>query len=436
MTTTSAILGPQTGPDTSRARAWIQVDAGQLSSNLAGLRAHLDGVGHADVGILPMVKADAYGLGAETAVETLLDSAQGRMGLVGWGVATVDEGLQVLRTLARSTHGVDAPAAGPNPRVQVFSPLTPEEAIRGWAAGLHLSLSDLDVLELEAAPSDGTPRRSPRVFDVEVDTGMGRAGLPAADAAVWADRILERMEQDPSLRWDGVFTHLHSADEDDEAQARSSVAAQLARFSAVRDVLASRVQDRGHPPLRWHVGNSAGVVRFPDLVGPGMGLVRPGISLYGGGIAAWLYNPRPVISVYARVTRVVDAPPGTTLGYGSTHRATGHEQWATLAIGYGDGLPRALSGRGAAILHGQRVPVAGRISMDMTVVEASGLPRGLLRVGDFACLLGTSGNATLTLPEIARHAGTIEYEILTGWTARLPRLWVRPDGALPDPSSH
>jgi alanine racemase len=338
---------------------------------------------------------------------------------------------------------------GRHPRVQVFSPLTPEETVRGWEAGLHVSLAGVDVLDLldgagdldrardlkgSAGPDGEEPRR--RVFDVEIDTGMGRAGLPDDEASVqaWADRILDRLDEDPSLHWDGVFTHLHSADEDDPEQARATVVAQIERFSRVRGILAARLQLRGRPPLRWHLGNSAGVVRFPDLVGPDMAFVRPGISLYGGGMAVDSYAPRPVVSVYARVTRIVDAPPGTSLGYGATHRATGHERWATLAIGYGDGIPRSLSGRGAALLHGQRVPVAGRISMDMTVVEASSVPNEALRVGDVACLLGTSGGATLALDELANLAGTLDYEILTGWTARLPRLWVWP-GDTPSDSS-
>lgn len=408
----------------------MEVSAPRLLENLASLRRHLVDAGHAGVGILPMVKADAYGLGADPVVETLVRHAGSTAGIAGWGVATVDEGLGVLQTLAR-VAGPSGRGEAPFPRVQVFSPVTPEEAERGWRAGLHLSLSDLAVLH--AGPRAEGAESGMRVFDVEIDTGMGRAGLPDRDVSAWAEAILARLDDDPSLRWHGVFTHLHSADDADEAQSRGSVAVQLQRFAEARTVLAARLADRGHPPLCWHVGNSAGVVRYPELVGSEMALVRPGVSLYGGGLAMHGYVPRSVVSVYARVTRVADVPAGSSLGYGATHRSAGPERWATLAIGYGDGLPRALSNRGRVILHGQQVPIVGRISMDMTVVEVSKLGAGSPRVGDVACVVGTAGTDTpdvqITLQDVAEQAGTIDYEILTGWTARLPRVWTGSESA-------
>ncbi|MEQ1857889.1 MAG: alanine racemase C-terminal domain-containing protein, partial [Longimicrobiales bacterium] len=111
-----------------------------------------------------------------------------------------------------------------------------------------------------------------------------------------------------------------------------------------------------------------------------------------------------------------------TLGYGATYRARRQERWATLAIGYGDGLPRALGHRGLALLGGGRVPIIGRISMDMTVVDISGVPG--VRVGDVATLLGSEGGESITVDDVADLAGTISYEILTGFTARLPRVWM------------
>ena len=415
MSTSSTSLAAPLALDSARARAWMEVDAGQLRANFRGLRAHLDAAGFEGVGILPMVKANAYGLGAAAAVEALLPAGAEAGGLVGWGVATVDEGLEVIRTLR---HNQVRPG-----RVQVFSPLTVDEGIRGWDAGLHLSLSDLTIFD---RPSSGAAG-SQRTFDVEVDTGMGRAGLPDTEVEGWGEAILNRMAGDASLHWDGVFTHLHSADEADEGEARITAEAQLRRFNRVRQVLAVKCRDRGLPPLRWHLGNSAGAVRFPDLVGPDMAFVRPGISLYGGGVAVAGYAPKSVLSVYARVARVIDAAPGTTLGYGATHRAERPERWATLALGYGDGFPRRLSPGGFVLLHGVRVPVVGRISMDMTVVEVSALPRGAPQVGDVACIVGTVPAEPvpqgISLQEVAALAGTIDYEILTGWTPRLPRVW-------------
>jgi alanine racemase len=422
MSTSSTVLRHDTGSDTARSRAWIEVSPEQILTNLRSLRAHLDREGQTGVGILPMVKANAYGLGADRVVETLLRAGDPGFRLAGWGVATVDEGLEIMKTLVRVLGEADA--QGPN-RVQVFSPLTPDEGRRGWRAGLHLSLSDLLLLQIPTSEGSGMPR----AFDVEVDTGMGRAGLPDAEVSAWGEWMLDRMAEDPSLVWDAVFTHLHSADEADEAKARAAAEVQLRRFNRVREVLSAQRRERGLPPLRWHLGNSAGAVRFPDIVGPDMAFVRPGISLYGGGVSVSGYAPKAVFSVFARVTRVVEAAAGTTLGYGVTHVAQRPERWATLALGYGDGFPRRLSPGATVLLHGVRVPVIGRISMDMTVVEVSGLPAGALQVGDVACVVGTQDADPvvqgISLQEVAELAGTIDYEILTGWTPRLPRVWTR-----------
>ena len=124
----------------------------------------------------------------------------------------------------------------------------------------------------------------------------------------------------------------------------------------------------------------------------------------------------------ASVMLIRDVPESTTLGYGATYRSSGNERWATLGIGYGDGLPRVLGNCGSALLSGRRVPIIGRISMDMTVVDITGDDE--VGVGDMATLIGTDGDASITLDDVADLAGTISYEILTGFTARMPRIWM------------
>jgi alanine racemase len=113
------------------------------------------------------------------------------------------------------------------------------------------------------------------------------------------------------------------------------------------------------------------------------------------------------------------------VGYGATHAARTHERWATLAVGYGDGLPRALGNRGAALIRGARVPIVGRISMDVTVVNITGVDG--VGVGDVATLIGRDGSQEITVDEVAEQAGTISYEVLTGLGPRLPRVWERAD---------
>jgi alanine racemase len=168
-----------------------------------------------------------------------------------------------------------------------------------------------------------------------------------------------------------------------------------------------------------HACNAAAAMRYPMFAADA---VRPGIFLYGGGIGAGGAEPEEVVRVRARITLIRDVPEATTLGYGATYRSSEAERWATLGIGYGDGFPRVLGNRGSALLSGQRVPIIGRISMDMTVVDITGLDG--VGLGDAATLIGSDGDLALTLDEVADLAGTISYEILTGFTARMPRVWI------------
>jgi len=269
---------------------------------------------------------------------------------------------------------------------------------------MQVTVSSLDALDRLIA--EARKARIVPMVHVDVDTGMGRTGFDWRKARAWMPRVLAAAEGD--IHWVGCYTHLHSADED-ERSARE----QGTRMQEVLDQMPD-----APPGLMIHVLNSAGALRFPELA---HAAVRPGIFLYGGEVGAGQPVPEAVVSVHARVIHVRDAEPGTTLGYGATYQASASERWATLAIGYGDGLPRALGNRGHALIRGARVRIIGRISMDMAVVDISGVPG--VRVEDVATLLGTEGRESITVDEVAELAGTISYEVLTGFTPRLPRVW-------------
>jgi alanine racemase len=276
-------------------------------------------------------------------------------------------------------------------------------------AGLTLSISSLDGLRRLVEAATGRPDGRSAAFHLEVDTGMGRAGFDPSAVARWAAAAHEAHAA--GVRWEGTFTHLHSADEGER-----TVDEQWRRF---QDVLAAAAP----PPGSFvHVLNSAGALRCPRYAAD---LVRPGIFLYGGGAGEGLPEPEVVASVRARVVHVRDAPAGSTVGYGATYRAGRDERWATLAIGYGDGLPRSLGNRGSALLRGRRVPIVGRISMDVTVVDITDVPG--VETGEVATLVGADGGAHITVDEVAGLAGTISYEVLTGFTPRVPRIWLDDD---------
>ena len=369
-----------------RRRAWVEVDAGAIRRNLERIR-RIAGRG---VRTIPIVKCDGYGLGVENVVAALAPARP-----YGYGVATVAEGLELRRL------GVREP-------VMVICPLPPRDLPRAVAASLVPTISDLASLAALTRIAAATPAPAlPLPFQVEVDTGMGRAGFPLDDpAAGWWSDILHALAS--GLRLLGVFTHLHSADAPDPASARR----QIERF----DDFVRGAEGIG-PGTLLHCANSAGAVRLPSRTA---NAVRPGVFLYGGPAGPGPERPETAVAVRARVVLVRDVPPGTTLGYGATHRSRKKERWAVAGIGYGDGLPRALGNRGWGIAAGSRVPVVGRISMDTTVVRTS----GNTAPGDVVTFLGRDDGTELTLEEVAELAGTIGHQVLTGLSPRLPRILV------------
>jgi alanine racemase len=379
-----------TSPSTAlQSRAWVEIDLDALRRNVLRLQRIVG----ADVGLVPMVKADAYGLGME-AVVAALRSTLSSENLWAFGVATVSEG-ETLREL------------GWTGRVLAFSPAPPTEYPRAAAADLTLCLSDVDAVRRWAATAREVGRRL--VFHSEIDTGMGRAGFQWDRAGEWGASVADAMGE--HLQWQGCFTHYHSADE-------AELGPTDVQWERFRSALASLAEVPGGP-AGWviHSSNSAATLR---RAGYGCDLVRPGIFLYGGSAGPGT-APEPVVTIRARVALIREVAAGSTLGYGATYTARRPERWGTLAIGYGDGLPRALGAAGGAVLvRGRHVPIIGRISMDVTTVDLTDVPDAM--VGDVATPMGRDGEAEIRVDQVAEQCGTISYEILTGLTRRLPRI--------------
>jgi alanine racemase len=368
-----------------RDRAWIDVRADALIDNAQAVQASVG----AGARLMPMVKADAYGLGVEPAVRALetLDPW-------GYGVATAEEGVE-LRAL-----GVTRP-------VVVVSPLPPLAVEAAVNAGLQVGVSNEEGLSRLVEAANRTGREV--TVHVEIDTGIGRAGFDWRRVDEWAPAVADAVEG--PISWVGCYTHLHSADEGPE-----TVHEQWTRLQAALDSL---VVPEG---VMVHVLNSAGALRLPAHA---CAVVRPGIFLYGGQAGADLSEPQAVASLRARVVHLREAEPLDTVGYGATYSAEGPEQWATLSIGYGDGLPRGLGNRGHALLSGRKAPIIGRISMDVTVVNITDIPG--VSVGDMATFIGWDGDERITVDEVAAQVDSISYEVLTGFTPRLPRIWTSHD---------
>jgi len=345
------------------ARAWADVSLAALRENARTVQRA------AGSRLLPMVKADGYGLGAVAVARALepLDPW-------GFGVATLDEGIELR-------------AAGITRPVVVFTPATPAGIAVHADSDLRATIGDLDALRAWVAT--GQP------FHLEVDTGMSRAGIRWNDAPALAEAAA-LVAGAPG--WEGCFTHFHSAESD-----RAATGQQWERFTGALAAFPRR------PPL-VHAANSAAALAGRAWAGD---LVRPGIFLYGG--AASGPAPALVVALRAPVVAVRRVAVGDSVSYGATWTAPEPCVIATLGAGYADGVPRALSGHGEVELGGVRVPIAGRVTMDMTMVRAD----ASVRVGDVATFYG----GLIGLEEQAARAGTISYDLLTSIGRRVPRRY-------------
>ena len=359
----------------------MEVDCRALRSNYAAITQRIP----AGCAVLPMVKADGYGVGASLAIGALR-----RLEPWGFGVATVEEGLEV-RAL-----GWEGP-------VVVFTPTLPADLSDVLEHRLEPVVAGIAAVRECAAAGRG--RESTVPVHLEIDTGMGRFGVDWNDAGRWSKEIAETLE-DGGLALRSTFTHFHSAETN-----RASSLEQWGRLEVALDAM----REAGVPTGLVHAANSAAILEYSGVAGD---MVRPGIWLYGAEVCG--QRSEVVASVRARVLDVRDVGKGTTVSYGATYRTAAPARLATLGIGYADGLPRALSGSGRVLIKGRSVPMCGVVTMDSTVVDITG--HADVASGDVATVMGRDGDEEITMEELARACDTISYEILTGWSYRIPKI--------------
>jgi alanine racemase len=244
---------------------------------------------------------------------------------------------------------------------------------------------------------------------VNVDTGMGRLGvrpqrLPA---------LLNHMETLTHLQWQGIMTHMATADLPDPC----ILQAQWQRFCHVVQTL----HDRGVTPCYHHAANSAALYRFPQTHGQ---LVRPGLALYGVHPfeAPEADTLRPVLSWKTRLVRIETVASGCGVSYGHTFVTARRSRIGTLSVGYADGLCRRLSNVGEVLVRGRRAPLVGQITMDMCMIDVTDIPQA--QIGDEVVLIGAQGGDCITVEAMASHCGQIPYEVFCGISARVPRRYI------------
>ncbi|MEO8505259.1 MAG: alanine racemase [Acidobacteriota bacterium] len=360
--------------------AWVDVDLDALTANLATMRR---AVGPAK--ILAVVKADAYGHGSAP-VGLALEQAG-----VDWlGVALVEEGAWLRRA------GVMAP-------VLVLGTVQPQQLPLFRRYDLMPTVSSLDQLQLWADYARDLAYAQP--LHLKIDTGMTRLGLALDETA----RGLSLLREHPHLELAGLLSHLADAD----LLESSHNAEQTQRFDEVLALLTPAERER----IDLHLANSAGSLHHEETRHT---LVRLGLALYGLDPAGNTFGLRPVMSVRARIVHLREVPEGTPLGYGGRRITSCRSRIAVVPIGYADGYSWRLSNKAEVLVGGARLPVAGAVSMDMTLVDVTGTGAAL---GDEVVLMGEQGKESIGAAELALIAGTIPYELLCLLGLRLVRRY-------------
>lgn len=361
---------------------WAEIDLDALAHNVQSLVRRA-----APARLYAVVKANAYGHGAVAVGRTALEA-----GAAGLAVVCADEGEELRRA------GITAPIL-----IVGYTPAS--DARRVVALDLQPAVGAAEVVDaLSAAAHEASAKVA---IHLELESGLNRHGL-APDALV---ALAERARQLPGIEVRGLFTHFAAAEEGDQRFTRR-------QFETLR-IVSQR--------LPWiperHCSASASVLIDPEM---GLEAVRAGISIYGYRPAPWVGTEaelRPVLSLRARIARIMELEPGSSVGYGRSWAATRRTRVALVMCGYADGYRRAFSNKAHVLVHGRRVPVVGRVAMDMCMIDATAVPD--LQVGDVATLLGQDGVERVDADELAILDDTISWEILAGIAARVPRLYLR-----------
>jgi alanine racemase len=366
---------------------WAAISLDALRHNYLMLKKHLD----PGAQLMAVVKADAYGHGAIECARSLA-----AIGADWFGVGLVEEG-SALR---------EAGIARPILCLGGFWSGQAADVVR---YDLTTALFRLD----SAAELDARAREAGRTirFHLKIDTGMGRLGVPLAGLPEFVCALKEF----DRIKLDGLMTHFAVAD-DAETDYTGS---QIRLFKKAVEIL----RELGFDPTWRHLANSAGIHAHPQSHG---NLARAGAALYG--LARDVLAPRPepfnlhpVMSLHSRIIMLKTVPSGTSLGYGRSHTTTRASRIATIPIGYADGLRRAHSNNGRVLVRGLFAPIVGRVSMDLMIIDATDIPD--VAVGDEVILIGELNGLRITAEDLAEEIGTISYEIVTGISSRVPRVY-------------
>ena len=379
---------------------WAEIDLNAYAHNIRELRR----ISRPPARLMAVVKANGYGHGAiQVAREALSNGAQ------YLGVARLNEAIPLREA------GLEAPTLILGYSSPELAPLLIEYDLTQTV----YSLSTASALSEQAV------RKGKKInVHLKVDSGMGRLGLllestggsPDNNVLQSTVQTIESIIRLAGLTVEGIFTHFATADSADKSYADL----QLQRFME----LLNGLQKEGLAPPMKHAANSAAVIDIPDSH---LDMVRPGIATYGlhpsDEVNKHIIDLKPVMTLKSRIIHVKEVAPGFNISYGITFQTKTHTTIATIPVGYADGFNRLLSSRGHMLVHGCRVPILGRVCMDLTMLDVGGVADVALE--DEVVVFGKQGKEAVTADDIAADLDTINYEVVSTITGRVPRVYLR-----------
>lgn len=366
------------------------VDLDAAVENIEGLRINLV----SGTKILAVIKANGYGHGAVQIAKKL----EAFDYIFGYAVATAEEAFELRRA------GIYKP-------ILILGYTFPDCYRDLVLQDIRPAVFRLDMIKelSEEAVKQGKKLK----VHIKVDTGMSRIGIFPDDTGV---SFVKEAAKLPGIEIEGMFTHFARADEKDKTNALKQFERFVSFTERVERELSLRI------PLK-HCANSAAIMELPETA---LDLVRAGIALYGLWPSEEMDRKkntlRPLFSLYSHIAYVKTLPAGTPVSYGGTYVTSGIRRIATIPVGYGDGYPRGLSGKGEVLVLGKRAPIVGRVCMDQFMADVTDIPEA--KEGDLVTLIGTDGAERITMEELGDISGRFNYELACDLGSRIPRVYV------------
>ena len=379
----------RTGNGTGYERVWAQIDMDAVLFNMESMRNNI----RENTQIIGVLKTNGYGHGAVPIMKELEKLPY----VWGYAAATYEEAKELR------DNGAEKPIL----LLGYVFPYCYEELAR---LEIRPACFREDMLEQLSCAARGAGKDIK--IHIALDTGMGRIGIRPDDEGL---SFVKNAMNTKGVTVEGMFTHFAKADEKDPVPTRE----QIALYTGFRKRIA---RETGREIPICHCSNSAGIIEFPEA---NMDLVRAGITLYGlwpsDEVGRTAVPLKPVMTLYSHIVYIKEAGPGVSVSYGGTF-TTSREMTriATIPVGYGDGYPRSLSGKGYVLICGKRAPILGRVCMDQMMVDVTDIPEAA--EGSLCTLIGTDGGETITMEELGDLSGRFNYELACNINERVPRI--------------